>query len=241
MHFTTLNKIMKKIFISLLIVSVFYGCSSDNENLMTVKGTIDGLKKGTLYLQKIEDTLLISIDSVSLNGVNTFELETVVESPEIFYLTLNATNAPERILFFGEPGLVTINSRFDRFDTSFKISGGKNQQLLSKHQEMLRQFNDRQLELIERNFKATKAKNQLLNAKVQSEYDQLIKRKYLYTTNYAVQNADYEIAPYLALTDLYNANITLLDTINNSLSDKVRQSKYGKKLDEYIKNIKSAK
>lgn len=230
---------MKKIFTTILFISIIFGCSSDKEHLMTVKGTIEGLKKGTLYLQKFDDSLLIAVDSVKLNGVNTFELKTAVENPEIYYLTLNTVNAPERILFFGEPGLVTINSRFDRFNTSHKISGGKNQQLLSKHQEMLRQFNDRQLELIERNFKAIKAKNNLLNAKVQSEYDQLIKRKYLYTTNFAVQNADCEIAPYLALTDLYNANLTLLDTINNSLSDKVRQSKYGIKLGEYVKKIKS--
>lgn len=206
---------------------------------MTVKGTIEGLKKGTLYLQKIEDTLLVSVDSISLSGIDTYELKAEIESPEIFYLTLNKVNAPERILFFGESGVVTINSRFDRFNSSHKISGGKNQELLGKHQEMLRQFNDRQLELIERNFKAAKAKNNLLSAKVQSEYNQLLKRRYLYTTNFAVQNADFEIAPYLALTDLYDANITLLDTINNSLSDKVKQSKYGIKLDAYIKKVKS--
>ena len=65
-----------------------------------------------------------------------------------------------------------------------------------------------------------------------------MKRRYFYTTNFAVKNADSEIAPYLALTELFDANIRLLDTINNSLSDKVRASKYGKELHEYIKDIK---
>ena len=152
---------------------------------MIVKGTIDGLKKGTVYLQKIQDSLLISVDSTYLNGINTFELKTMVESPEIFYLSIN--NTAEKIQFFGEKGSFIINSRLDRFGTAFKVSGGKNQQYLEEHQAMISQFNNRQLELIERNFKAAKAKNLLLVVKVQKEYNDLLRRRYLYTTNFAVQ------------------------------------------------------
>jgi len=37
---------------------------------------------------------------------------------------------------------------------------------------------------------------------------------------------------------LYNANTKLLDTVNNSLSEKVKASKYGVELNTFIKNIK---
>jgi len=40
------------------------------------------------------------------------------------------------------------------------------------------------------------------------------------------------------LSDLFNANIKLLDTINNSLSKKVKASKYGKELANFIAGIK---
>jgi len=53
-----------------------------------------------------------------------------------------------------------------------------------------------------------------------------------------VKNANFEVAPYIALTDLFDANIGLLDTINNSLTPSIKQSKYGKQLDVYIKKIK---
>ncbi|MDP2088319.1 MAG: DUF4369 domain-containing protein [Flavobacteriaceae bacterium] len=227
---------MKRIFITVITFSLLFSCSSEKENQMTVKGTIDGLRKGTVYLQKIQDSLLISVDSTHLNGVNTFELKTIVESPEIFYLSIN--NTTEKIQFFGEKGSFIINSRLDRFGTAFKVSGGKNQQYLEEHQAMIRKFNDRQLELIERNFKAAKAKNPLLAAKVQKEYNDLLRRRYLFTTNFAVQHADYEIAPFLALTQLNNAHIKLLDTINNSMSDKVKQSKYGLQLNKFVEKIK---
>ena len=64
--------------------------------------------------------------------------------------------------------------------------------------------------------------------------------KYLYTTNFALRNADQEIAPYLALSELFDANIKLLDTINNSLSAPIKTSKYGKQLADYVEKIKES-
>ena len=58
-------------------------------------------------------------------------------------------------------------------------------------------------------------------------------------TNFAVRNANYEVAPYIALTELVNANIKLLDTVSNSMSPEVRASKYGQQLVEFIDDIKS--
>ena len=80
---------------------------------MTVTGNIKGLKKGMLYLQKIPDSTLISIDSLRIDGDGSFTFKTELESPEIFYLYLkkednNVIN--DRITFFGEPGTITINT-----------------------------------------------------------------------------------------------------------------------------------
>ena len=67
----------------------------------------------------------------------------------------------------------------------------------------------------------------------------MIRRKYLYTTNFAVNNGNSEAAAYIALTELYDANIKLLDTVNSSLSTVVKKSIYGKRLDAYISGIKA--
>ena len=56
--------------------------------------------------------------------------------------------------------------------------------------------------------------------------------------NFALNNKDSEVAPYLALTEIYNAQIKYLDTINTSLTPEVKTSKYGKKLQLFIDNIK---
>jgi hypothetical protein len=92
--------------------------------------------------------------------------------------------------------------------------------------------------LIINDFEVKKSDDSLKIDSIKNLINGLIKRRYYYTTNFAVNHADNEIAPYLALTELYDANIALLDTINNTLTPKVKASKYGKKLEEFITDIK---
>ena len=75
---------------------------------------------------------------------------------------------------------------------------------------------------------------------VNSESEKIVKRKYLFAINFAMNNKDKEIAPYIALSEVYDANIKYLDTINNALSPNVAKSKYGKMLSEFIQKRKEA-
>ena len=67
------------------------------------------------------------------------------------------------------------------------------------------------------------------------------KLKYLYTINYAINNKNNEIAPYLALSEANNSRLKFLDTIYNVLDPKIKASKYGRSLQKHIANIKSGK
>ena len=230
---------MKKIIGFLAIVVLLVSCNKNEQGNMVVKVTIDGLKKGTLYLQKVKDSALVSVDSVLLEGKTDLLLSDDVESPEIYFLALDKI-AGERISFFGEKGEITVNAKLEKFATSAKITGSVNQDLLAEHKAMAQKFNGKKLDLVVEKFEAQKIKDTALVSKINKEEKSLIRRKYYYTTNFAVLNAEHEVAPYLALTELYNANIKLLDTINNSLSKEVKASKYGKELEKFIKDIKTA-
>ena len=72
---------MKKIITLLVLSLLITACSSKKEGNMIVKGQIKGLKKGTLYLQKMKDTLLITVDSLDLLGSDKFTLTDNVDSP----------------------------------------------------------------------------------------------------------------------------------------------------------------
>ena len=65
--------------------------------------------------------------------------------------------------------------------------------------------------------------------------------KYLATVNFALNNKDKEVAPYLLLTEIYDANIKYLDTVYTSLTPKIKDSKYGTLLESFISERKTAK
>lgn len=230
---------MKKIF-TLFALSLFMAaCSSKKEGNMIVTGQIKGLKKGTLYLQKMKDTILVSVDSVKLVGNDTFILTDDIDTPELYYLTFDGNTTDKRILFFGEKGTITINNDVDNFDFQPVITGSKNQTILDTYNKIKMKFQNERLELVKKNLEARKAKDQVLTDKIQKEYQQLSKRRVLFTTNFALNNADTEVAPYLGLTEMYDASLQLLDTVSNSLSDRVKNTKYGKRFQEYVNDLKN--
>ena len=230
---------MKKIIAVLVVSILMIACSSKKDGNMIVEGTIKGLKKGTLYLQKMNDTVIFSIDSVNVLGDGNFRLTDNVESPVMYYLTYNGNASDKRILFFGGKGIITINDNMSTFGFSPEITGSPNQLVLDKFLKINNQFKNQRLEFIKKEFDARQSKNTDLIENLEKDYNRMIRRKYLYTTNFALSNSDSEAAAYIALTELYDANIKLLDTINKKLSIDVKNSIYGKRLDKYISKVKS--
>ncbi len=225
-----------KIFIALSFLMI--SCNKQEQSTMIVKGEIKDLKKGTLFLQKMRDTLLVTVDSIKLDGTNTFTLTDKIESAELYFLSLD--NIPgKQLSFFGEQGTITINTKLDKFVLGATINGLTNQQLLDEYNEMKSQFTNKRLELIKEDFEAKQSQDSHIIDSIENQIENLIRKRYYYTANFAITHADSEIAPYLALTELFDANIKLLDTINISLSPEVKASKYGKQLDQYIKDIKN--
>jgi len=229
---------MKRVLAVLVITIMLTSCSSKKEGNMIVEGEIKGLKKGKLYLQKIKDTLLVSVDSVAINGSSNFKLTDNIESPVVYYLTFDGNTKDKRILFFGEKGTITINDNVENFGLKPEIIGSKNQEILDQFNKIRSRFQSERLQFIKKDFDAKKANDKKLIAELEKDYNQLIKRKVLFTTNFAISNSDFEVAPYIALTEMYDASLKMLDTVNASLSPKIKASEYGKSFQDYLNTIK---
>ena len=238
-------KILIRFSIPLFALILITGCEpkpKSNIDSMIVKGKIVGLRKGKLYIQKIEDTLLVNIDSTLIKGTPNFSFEIPIDTAEIFYLYLEKEDGDslnDRILFFGEKGTIEINTLLKTFDSSAEIKGSKNQELLQEYLSFNKKFNEQNLELIEGFYKAQLKKNSKKSDSLQQKIDNLLRRRYLYTINFAAQNTDQNIAPYLALTEVYDANLSLLDTIAFKMTPEVRDSKYGIEFVNYLEKRRS--
>lgn len=230
---------MKKLIFVFTLAIIAISCSSEKKGNMTVTGQIKGLKKGTLYLQKMKDTVLVSVDSIALLGNDTFTLSDDIKEPVMYYLTFDGNSTEKRIMFFGEEGNITVNDQLDKFGFAPKITGSRNQEVIDEFKKIDKRFINQRLDFIKQDFEARAAKNDSLVLKLENDYKKMMRKRFLFTTQFAKNNADTEAAPYIALTELFDANVILLDTINNSLSDKVKSSDYGKKLQKFIDEVKA--
>ena len=107
-------------------------------------------RKGKLYLQRIKDTMLINLDSTYIDGSPDFSFKHPSKLLK-YFIFINKDDGDslnDRILFFGEKGTIEINTLLKTFESSAKISGSKNQELLQKYQSMSRKFNDKNLDLL---------------------------------------------------------------------------------------------
>lgn len=233
---------MKKISIALVAASLLFACSEKkSENNLHLTGTIKGLKKGTLYVQREKDNKLVAIDTIKIEGNSSFETDIELKSPEMLYLFLDrgVTNSMDNNLyFFAEPGNVNIETNLENYLADAKVTGSKNQDLYYDFKKIDRRFQEENLTLIEKRFKAEKSNNQKETERIVALQESNIKRKYLHAANFAINNKEYEVAPYIALSEIYDINLKYLDTIQKSMSPKVAKSLYGKKLTDYIATIK---
>jgi anion-transporting ArsA/GET3 family ATPase len=233
---------MKKSIIAFLSLLLIYSCNKEESTTnLQLTGTIKGLKKGTLYIQRVVDTSLVAIDTIIIDGASTFETNLKLDSPEMLYLFLDrgVTNSMDNnILFFAEPGKINIDTNLDSYIASAKITGSKNQEKYEEYQKINTRFRDENLDMIEQKFNALKSSNSKILDSLSAKQDNNTRRKYLFATNFAINNREYEVAPYIALSDIYDINFKYLDTIQKSMSPKVAKSLYGKKLTDYVAKIK---
>lgn len=229
---------MKNSLIALLSLVLLANCTSEpSKNTMMVSGNIKGLKKGTLYLQHIPDSTLVALDSVVLEGSGDFSFDVSLESPEVFYLYLDKkdfNDLNDRITFFGEPGSINIQTKWNSFDIDPEITGSKSQEKLIEYRGMMSKFNIEEMRIMEAAFKASSEQNSQALDSLQKASDRNTLRSYLFALNYAMNNADSYVAPYVAVTDVSDANPKFLDSIYKKLSPEVAASKYGKLLEALV-------
>lgn len=224
---------MKKIII-LIITTLIISCNSNEKN-MNISGNIDGLKKGVLYLQTEKDSLVVNLDSVYLRGGGNYKLSTNIEEPDIYYLYLDKEDGDslnDIIAFFGNKGEIEINTRLTTFDSSYEISGSRNSDLFQEYNSIMRQYNSKNLDLLEIFYNSQIENNQKKIDSVNLELEKLIRKKYLYTLNFSITNANNEISPYITVSQIPDANIDLLKMIYDTLPYNIKDSKYGKILKE---------
>lgn len=235
---------MKYSIVACLVMALMVSCEKkEQKGNLHITGNIKGLKKGTLYIQKIVDTSLVAIDTIAIDGNSAFTSDLDIKSPEMYYLFLDrgVTNSLDNNLpFFAEAGNINIETQLDQFLSGAKITGSKNNEKYVEYKKVKLRFTDQNLMLMEQKLHAYRNNNKKVIDSIEKLQDANIKRLYLFTTNFVVSNKDLELGPFLALSEISNINLKYLDTIQKSMTPKVAKSFYGEKLTQYYNERKKA-
>ncbi len=226
---------MRNLYFLFTIITIF-SCTNKPTDLV-ISGTIEDLKKGSLYLEKFQDSTMVILDSVYFNGKNTFKFELDLPEPEVLFLRLNKSKSDNNALaIFADKGEIVVNSNLKNFVFDAKVTGSEQQKVLEEYLKIMSRFNDRNLDLIQDQLqKASDDSTYIMT--YEEQYSKLVTNKYLYTINFAINNKDSEVSPYLALTEIPNVNIKYLDTIYKALTPKIKESRYGIKLKETLDEL----
>ncbi|GAK95057.1 hypothetical protein JCM19298_833 [Nonlabens ulvanivorans] len=218
---------MKNIFIVLITLFILTSCSEEKRGNMIVNGTVDGLKIGKLYLQQLQDTTLVNVDSVIVDGEAPFQMSVTIDEPQLMYLYLDkkdGTIYDDRLTFFAEDTIITINTSLDKFETGAVVSGSKNQELYNEFNDINKQLSERYTDLFKRSMNLSQAdvRDQVSINALSNDINKHLKRKVGYALNFAMRNKDYEIAPFILLKEGYEANPVYLDSAYNMMPKKFR-------------------
>lgn len=236
---------MKKILGTMALCLLLASCKEEKpKGNLHLTGNIEGLKKGTIYVTKIGDTSFVSVDTIKIDGDSHFESWLDVSSPEMYYLILDRgkTNSlDDRLPFFAEAGKMNIETTLDRFYAGAKITGSKNQKLLEEYQKVNERFTTQSLEITELLLRKQHAKVAVNKDSIEALQNNVLRRKFSYAAQFAINNKNYEVAPYVLLSEINDAGtLTLLDIPYKAMPPKVANSHYGKKLTQYMKERKKA-
>ena len=210
---------------ALITLIILASCSNSNELILDVE--IKDLKKGKLVLTKLNDSVFQPIDSFNVNGQKNIVFKNELNEPQFLFLNLftNESYEPLSLSFFAEKGQIKLVTSLEKYGYELKVTGSKNDSIYREYLKLNKKFNDEKVDLIKKSFEKRKSQENDSVIIIDDLLLKLNKRQFLHNANYVIRNKNYEISPYLAITDLKNSK-KILDTVYKSLSAKVLKSKY---------------
>ena len=226
---------MKRLLLSLSALALFASCNSTSENT-EVTITIDGLKKGTVYLQKITEAGLINLDSIESNGKETLNLRLNLNHPELIYAYLDKADGStfnDRLAFFAESGEIQISTSLTNFENDAVIKAGEEHKAFKSLQEMLSRFTIKDFELMQLAQTARINDARFVDSLVAQSNSNNLKR-YQFIANYALSNPNKYVSAYLVASEGEELNPKWKDSIFNNFSEAIKKSTYGQLLNSQL-------
>ena len=212
-----------KIIIFLIILT---SCSTEKKNLI-IEGKINGVKNSKIYLSSVEEGKII--DSINIID-GKFTLKTYMDASKEMSLILGDKNSENKFDFITEPAHILFISSKDKFVYNGKI---QNSNLYSNYKNLenrINQFDEKDIEMLAEQIEISIKGDQNKYDYINEQRLKLNQKKILFIVNYAMSNPSNLLSAFISYKYRENINKKYLEKIYENLSDEVKDSYYGNKL-----------
>lgn len=221
---------MRNVLAILALALAIVSCQSAKDKF-TIKGTIDGVETGKVYLLKLSEGQPAPIDTADLkNGSFTFEGK--MEVPDIRFLRLNDQEYFAQ--FFLENAGITVKAKKDSLQNT-KVTGSPSQDVFQLYIDEMERLNKEVMGLQQKYQTAMSGGNVADAEKVKIDYQAMIDNNTVYTKNFVKEHSASVVAPFIVLNQLApQLEDSELETIVNSFPAELANSEYVVKLKEIV-------
>ncbi len=226
---------MRNVIVILVFALALISCKS-SKNEYSIKGSIAGIEKGKVYLQKIVDGKPVSIDSTDIvSGKFTFIGK--MEMPDLRLLRLDKqTHFAE---FFLDNASITVIANKDSL-RSTKITGSPSQDIFRIYINEMEKLNKDVNTLRGKYQSAVSSGNTNEADKAKIDYQAMIDNNKVFTKNFVKEHSNSVVAAFIAFAQLANqVDIAELDAITSKFPAEISKSEYVLKLKELIQAQKA--
>ena len=216
-----------KIIIFLIILT---SCSSEKENLI-IEGEISGVKNSKIYLSSADKVEIL--DSVNIiNG--KFTLKTYVDSTKEMSMILGDKNSENKFDFISEPAHILFKSSKDKFVFNGKIQNSKLYIDYKNLKNQINRFDEKDLEMLAEQIEISVKGNPNKYDSINEQRLKLNQRKILFIVNYAMNNKTSPLSAFISYKYRNSISDDYLKKIFENLSDEIKGSYYGAKLNSNL-------
>ena len=229
---------MKKFLFVFSIFTLIIACNQQDNSEQkgfTIDGTIAAYDSGYVFLQKVVDGELKTIDSV-LSTKGKFNFEGAVDFAEIHYLVFGDKEHMTSI--FLDNSNIAITAQLDSLD-NIAVTGSKAQDEFKQYQDEMLTFVNKEKDLYSQYTEARKEDNKELISQLEETWEGLDKDKNDFIKNYITTNNKSVIAPYILKRIHYTLEVSALDSMLSLLDSSLNSSVYYKELSDKVKVLYS--
>ena len=225
---------MRKLIFGLLAIAFIASCTSQKSDEFVIQGKVRGENVEKVYLQKIVDSNLQSIDSAVVEN-GAFKFTGTITSPDLYYIGLDENRF---ISFFNEPAKIQVDFHTDSLANP-EVSGSKSDKEYRDYLTMVEKQRSTQVGLYTAYNEASRNADSAKMQELEKEFEANDKAQKTEILEFIKSNNSTFVAPYVAIRNAYLMELDEMEEVYTSFDKEIAASNFGTMLIDRIEILQN--